>query len=76
MVISKLLLYLFIHGFPSTLFSIHNNIVFLEHTVFNVLFMYQTLIQTFKTDCVESSTQYNLVMHNYCSTEYPVLSQI
>ena len=55
------------HCFPfrTTLFS-------LEHTVLNVLFMYQTSIHTFKTDWVESSTQSNLVIHNYFSTEYPV----
>ena len=52
--------------------SIHNNIVFLEHTVLNVLFMYQTLIQILQTDWVESSTQSNLVIQNSCSTYYPV----
>ena len=35
---SKLLLSLFINGFPSTLFSIQNNIVFLEHTFFQCYF--------------------------------------
>ena len=60
------------HGFPSTLFSIQNNIVFLEQTVFNVLFMYKTLIQTFQTDWVESSTQSNLVIQKSCSADYPV----
>ena len=37
-------------GFPSTLFSIQNKLVFLEQTVFNVIFMYKTLIQIFQTD--------------------------
>ena len=70
---SKLLLSLFIHGFPSTLFSIQNNIIFLEQTVFSFLFVYQNLIQIFQTDCVDSSTQSNLVIQNSCSTYYPLL---
>ena len=73
---SKLLLSLFINGFPSTLFSIQNNIFFLEHKFFNVLFMYKTLIQTFQTDWVYSSTQYSLVIQNSCSTYYPVFCHL
>ena len=49
-----ILIYLFIHGFPSTLFFIQNNIVFHENTFFNLLFMYQTLIQIFQIYLVDS----------------------
>ena len=70
---SKILIYLFINGFPSALFSIQNNIFFFEQKVFNFLFMYQTLIQTFQNDWVESSTQSSLVIQNSCSTDYAVL---
>ena len=48
--IHKLLISLFIHGFPSTLFPIQNKIVFLEQNVINFNLVYQTLIQTFQTD--------------------------
>ena len=48
-------------------FFIQNNIVFLlEQTVFNVL-------QTFQTYLAESSTKYGIVIHKYCSIDYPVL---
>ena len=47
----------------------------LEQTDFNVIFMYQTLIQKFQTDWVDSSIQYNLVMYSPCSTYYPILYQ-
>ena len=69
---SKLLLYLFIHGFSSTLFSVQNNIVFLQQTVFKVFFMYQNVIQTFQTYWVDSSNQSNLSIQNSCSTDYPL----
>ena len=63
---SKLLIYLFIHGFLSTLFSFQNNIVLLlEQTVFNVL-------QSFQTDLVESSAQFSIVIQNYCFIDYHV----
>ena len=66
---SKLLLFIFIHGFPSTLFSIQNNIVFLqEQTAFNVL-------QTFITDWDNYSTKSSLVIQNSYSVEYPVFCQ-
>ena len=63
-----LLLYLFIHGFTSKLFSFRITFFLLEQTVFNV-------IQTFKTDLVESSTQSSLIIHNSCSINYPILCQ-
>ena len=63
---SLILLYLFIHGFISTMFSIKNNIVFILIEGFHVL-------RTFQTDRIESSTQSSPVIHNYCSIDYPVL---
>ena len=46
-------------------FHSEQNCFLLEQTVSNVL-------QTFQTDCVESSTQSSLVIQKYCSIEYPV----
>ena len=70
---SNLLLSLFIHYFPSTRFSIQKNILFLEQTGFNVIFVYQTLIQTFQTDWVDSPTPYNLFIQNSYYIYYIVL---
>ena len=62
---SRLLLSLFIHGFPSTLFLFRTTFFLLEQTIFNVL-------QTFQTYWVDSSTQYIPVIKNSCYIDYLV----
>ena len=69
---SKILLSLFIWFSLNDIFNLKQHCFPYITDSFQCYFHISNSIQTFQTDWVDSSTKYCLVIHNYCSTDYPL----
>ena len=69
---SKLLLSLFTWFYLNTVFQLEQHFFSSRTYNFKYSFHVSNLIQTLKTDWVESSIQSSIVVYNSCSIDYPV----